>query len=101
MMLRAVYVTIAPGRTDEYWEWARQILELWEAHGIRRHGGPFRGTDTHGRDTALWLTWHDSDEAEQREFKEMYAQPSGRALIERRAPLVVDTRMERYDSFDT
>ena len=99
MILRAVYVTIAPERNDDYWAWTREILALWDQHGIRRHGGPFRGLGEAG-DQAVWLTLHDSEEAALNEFREMYQTTEGRALLERRPPLVSETTVANYMAFD-
>jgi len=100
MILRAVFVTIAPGQTDAYWAWAAEILALWEQHGIRRHGGPFRGKGPNGEDTGLWLTLHDSEQTAIDEFREMYAAPDSRALLDRRSKLVTDTTLETYSPFE-
>ena len=99
MILRAVYVNIAPGRTDDYWAWTREILALWDAHGIRRHGGPYRG-HSDGSDTAVWLTLHESDEDAREEFRVMYSTDEGRELLARRPPLVEETTMATYTAFD-
>ncbi len=100
MILRAVYVAIAPTQKDAYWAWAREILALWDANGIRRHGGPFQGRGSNGEDTAVWLTLHESEQTAGDEFREMYSTPAGRELLERRPALVSDTRLENYSPFE-
>jgi len=58
MQLRAVRVTIAPGKTTDYWAWAREIVALWDEHGIVRAGGPYALKGPDGEDVALWLSLH-------------------------------------------
>lgn len=101
MILRAVFVTIAPGQTEAYWAWSREILVLWDQHGVRRHGGPFRGTGPDGEDTGLWLTLHDSQESATEEFRQVYSTAEGRELLDRRGALVSDTTLANYSPFDT
>jgi hypothetical protein len=91
MHLRIVNVTIAPGKTGDYWDWAAEIIALWDRHGIRRAGGPYRMANSRGQDVGIWLTVHDSAEAGRDEFARMYATEEGKALIARRPPLVADT----------
>mgnify|MGYP002864676981 FL=1 len=100
MILRAVYVKIEPGRTDDYWAWANDILALWDEHGIQRHGGPYKGKGANGEDTAVWLTLHHSEQAAHDEFRAMYTTPAGRALLDARPPLVADTDVINYTPFD-
>jgi hypothetical protein len=99
MILRAVFVTIAPERTADYWAWGREIVALWDSHGIVRHGGPFMGEGTDGEDTAVWLTLHDSEQGAEDEFRSMYGTPEGRVLLERRRPLVDETSIANYSPF--
>ena len=42
----------------------------------------------------------DSEQAASDEFREMYATPEGRALLEQRPALVSETTVENYTSFD-
>lgn len=100
MILRAVHVTLAPAQQDAYWAWTREILALWDAHGIRRHGGPFKGQDSDGKDTAMWLTLHESEQQAADEFRNMYSTPAGRELLERRPALVSETTLVNYSPFD-
>ena len=100
MILRAVYVTIAPGRTDDYWAWAHDIVALWDQHNIKRHGGPYKGSGADGEDTAVWLTIHTSEQAAHDEFRAMYTTPDGRELLDKRPPLVADTQVVNYTAFD-
>lgn len=100
MIMRAVFVTIAPDSTEAYWSWARAILALWDKHGIRRHGGPFQSKGPDGEDTALWLTLHDSEQAASDEFREMYATPEGRELLDQRPALVRETTLQNYSPFE-
>jgi hypothetical protein len=100
MHLRIVNVTIAPGRTEDYWAWAGEIIALWDRHGIRRAGGPYRAKSPAGADVGIWLTVHDSAERAQHEFGAMYATPEGKALIDRRPPLVAETTFSTGDDWD-
>ena len=100
MHLRAVIVTIAPGQTEAYWEWARDIVALWDAHGIRRASGPFRAKAADGADMAVWTTAHDTLEEIEGEFREMYATDRGRELIAQRPPLVSHTALRIYEQWD-
>ncbi len=100
MILRAVYVTVEPGRNDDYWSWADDILELWDEHGIQRHGGPYKSKGPDGEDTAVWLTLHHSEQHAHDEFRAMYTTEAGRALLEKRPPLVADTSVINYTPYD-
>ncbi len=100
MILRSVYVTIAPGCTADYWSWASEIVTLWDKHSIQRNGGPFLGKSPNGEDTALWLTLHDSEQRATEEFREMYKTPEGRELLERRPALVAETILANYSPFE-
>ena len=100
MFLRAVTVTIAPGQTGAYWAWAREILDLWDRHGVQRPGGPYRGTGPHGEDTALWLTLHPSRDDIENEFRTLYAGGRGKELIEQRPALVAGTTWAVYTPWD-
>jgi hypothetical protein len=91
MQLRAVRVTIAPGKFDAYWAWAKEIEALWDAHDINRAGGPYAFVDGTGANVALWLTVHGDDEDVRGTFGAMYSTERGKALIEQRPPLVSDT----------
>jgi hypothetical protein len=91
MQLRTVRVTIAPGKTGDYWAWARDIVALWDAHGIKRAGGPYALKGPAGEDVALWLTVHDDESEIRGEFQAMYAGGRGKELIELRPPLVSET----------
>ena len=99
MILRAVYVTIAPGRTNDYWNWADEVVALWDTHGIVRHDGPYKGTGPDGTDTSVWLTLHVSEQAAHDEFRSMYTTTEGRALLEKRPALVADTEVRNYTPF--
>jgi hypothetical protein len=91
MYLRIVRVTIAPGKTEAYWAWAREVLDLWDENGVRRAGGPFAGKGAAGEDIATWLTVHQGEAEAQTEYQVMYAAGRGREIISRRPPLVAET----------
>ncbi len=102
MIMREVRVTIAPGKRDDYWAWARDIVELWDAHGVRRAGGPYRlqdDSDGQSRDVALWLTLHESMAEIEDEFRTLYSDGPGKALIEQRPPLVAETTHDYWDEW--
>jgi hypothetical protein len=99
MQVRAVRVTIAPGKTEAYWAWAKEIVALWDAHGIKRAGGPYAFKGPGGEDVALWLTVHDGDDI-RGEFTDMYSSGRGKELIEQRPPLVSETTSTLSDDWD-
>ena len=102
MILRAVTVTIATGQQEAYWSWADEIVALWDAHGVRRAGGPYRRHLEAGRgeaDVTLWLTLHEDMAEIEGEFRTLYGEGRGQALIERRPPLVAETTVTYFDSF--
>jgi hypothetical protein len=98
MIMRAVTVTIAAGKEADYWAWAREIVELWDAKGVRRAGGPYRSREGE-QEVGLWLTLHDDMTEIEDEFRTLYAEGAGKALIERRPALVSDTTVAYYDSW--
>ncbi len=100
MYLRVVRVTIAPGKTEAYWAWAREILQLWDAAGVVRAGGPYAATGTAGEDVGVWLTVHESEEQASQQFRELYATGRGKELIALRPPLVAETTGGSYASWD-
>jgi hypothetical protein len=95
-----VKVTIAPGKTDAYWEWAREIVALWDANGVVRAGGPYALKGPGGEDVALWLTVHGPGDDVREEFQRLYATEPGKGLIERRPPLVADTVSTLHPAWD-
>ena len=100
MQLRTVRVTIAPGQTATYWAWARESVALWDAHGIRRAGGPYAFKGPDGEDVALWITVHDDGGDVREEFREMYSSGRGKDLIEQRPPLVAETTSTLSNDWD-
>ena len=99
VILRAVNVTIAAGQHDAYWSWADEIIVLWDAHGLRRSGGPYRQRSEAGEDdVALWLTLHEDMSEIEGEFRTLYSEGEGKALIERRPALVAETTVAYYDA---
>lgn len=96
MILRAVKVTIAPGQSDAYWSWARDIVALWDEGGIRRAGGPYDLSGASGESIALWLTVHESEEAARTAFQSLYSSGRGKELIEQRPNLVSATDVTTY-----
>jgi hypothetical protein len=100
MQLRGVRVTIAPGKSDEYWAWAKEIVALWDAHGVKRAGGPYRLRGPAGEDVALWLTVHGEDDDIRDEFQRMYSAGRGKELIEQRPPLVSETTSTLSEHWD-
>jgi hypothetical protein len=96
MFLRVVRVVIAPGQKEAYWSWAREILDLWDAGGIQRAGGPYATKGPDGEDIAIWLTVHSDESANASDFRKMYSEGHGKALIERRPPLVSSTTSELH-----
>ena len=88
MILRSVTVTIAPGKSTDYWAWAKEIVSLWDAHGVVRAGGPYAWRTTEGKEMALWLTIHETADEVASEFRKLYSEGRGRELIDRRPPLV-------------
>lgn len=100
MLLRVVRVTIAPGREADYWAWSRDILRLWDEHGVRRAGGPYAGRGAGGEHTATWLTVHESEEQAREEFRSMYSGGRGQELIALRPPLVANTTSDHYPDWD-
>lgn len=100
MQLRAVRVTIAPGKTTDYWAWAREIVALWDEHGIVRAGGPYALKGPHGEDVALWLSLHGPADDVRAEFQKLYAAGRGAELIAQRPPLVADTVTTLHPDWD-
>jgi hypothetical protein len=100
MQLRAVRVTIAPGKSDDYWAWAKEIVALWDAHNVVRAGGPYRLTGPGGEDVALWLTVHANEDDVRNEFTTMYSSGRGKELIEQRPPLVAETTSTLSEHWD-
>ncbi|OAI40574.1 hypothetical protein AYO38_05735 [bacterium SCGC AG-212-C10] len=100
MYLRIVRTTIAPGQSEAYWAWSRDILDLWDAHHIRRAGGPFVTTDAAGDEIAIWTTVHDTAEEMTTEFRSMYSTDRGKELIAQRPPLVKATAVSSYPTWD-
>ena len=96
-----VRATIAPGKTAAYWAWAKQILELWDAAGVRRAGGPYAAKGADGEEIGLWLTLHETEEEMLTEFQRLYADGRGKELIAERPPLVAHTAVETYPDWDT
>ena len=101
MILRSVTVTIAPGKTEAYWAWAKEIIDLWDSHGVVRAGGPYRWSGAEGKEMALWLTVHESKDEIANEFRTLYAGGRGRELIEQRPPLVEHTDSATFSQWDT
>lgn len=91
MILRSVRVTLAPGKTEEYWAWAREILDLWDAHGVKRAGGPYAMSNPDGADVALWLTVHNSEEEVAPLFRGIYSEGRGAELIALRPAMVSES----------
>ena len=100
MYLRVVRATIAPGMTEAYWAWAKRILDLWDAAGVRRAGGPYAAKGSAGEDVGVWLTLHETEAAMRDEFRRLYADGAGRDLIAERPPLVAHTTVESYPDWD-
>ena len=100
MILRSVTVTIAPGKTEAYWAWAKDIVDLWDSHGVKRAGGPYRWRSADGKEMALWLTVHESEDEIAGEFQRMYSEGRGRELIEQRPPLVEHTDSGAFTQWD-
>ena len=99
MFLRAVAVTVATGQHDAYWSWANENIALWDAHGVRRSGGPYRQhSKADDADVALWLTLHEDTAEIEGKFRTLYGESEGKALIERRPALVAETTVAYYDS---
>jgi hypothetical protein len=96
LILRSVTVAIAAGKTEAYWAWAREIVELWDGHGVVRAGGPYRWQTAEGKEMALWLTVHETEDTVASQFRALYADGPGRALIEKRPPLVEHTDSATY-----
>jgi hypothetical protein len=91
MYLRIIRTTIERGQEAAYWAWSRDILDLWDAHGIVRAGGPYVTKSGDGYEVALWLTVHKDPESARSDFREMYATPRGMELIAQRPALVART----------
>jgi hypothetical protein len=100
MFLRVIRVVIAPGQTDAYWSWAREILRLWDAHGVQRAGGPYATKGPNGEDIAIWLTVHADEASIRDEFRAMYSESPGKELIARRPPLVAETTSQIHPAWD-
>ena len=98
MIMRAVTVTIAPGKRDDYWAWARDIVELWDSKGVKRAGGPYRLREE-DQDVAAWLTLHENMAEIEDEFRTLYSDGVGKTLIEQRPPLVAETTVAYYDEW--
>jgi len=101
MYLRLVRTVIAPGMADAYWKWSREILDLWDEHGVLRAGGPYATTGPGGEGVAVWLSLHDSEEQMREQFRVMYSEGRGRELIGRRPALVSATTEGWYPEWDT
>ena len=100
VIMRAVTVTVAAGQHAAYWACAEEIVALWDAHGIQRLGGPYRQQRaSDDPDRAVWLTLHDEKSGIDEEFRTMYSEGRGKALIERRPPLVAETSVTYYDPY--
>ena len=100
MHLRVVRVTIAPGRTEAYWAWSRDILELWDEAGVVRAGGPYAATGANGEDIGIWLTVHDSEQQAREQFQALYSAGRGKELIALRPPLVAETTGGSFGQWD-
>lgn len=94
MYLRVVTVTIAPGKVEAYWAWAKEVIDLWDEAGVVRAGGPYRGSGAAGEALAIWLTLHASEEDIRGEFERLYASGRGRELMQERPALVAATSGE-------
>lgn len=90
--MRVVRVTIADGKTEAYWVWAKDIVRLWDEGGVRRAGGPYALKGDRGEDVALWLTVHDTEEQMRSEFQQLYGSGWGKELIDVRPGLVKETQ---------
>ncbi|MFN0096618.1 MAG: hypothetical protein ACKVVT_17820 [Dehalococcoidia bacterium] len=100
MLLRVVTVTIAEGQEAPYWAWSREVLALWDARGVVRAGGPYAATGASGESLGVWLTVHPGEDEMRDEFTRLYADDPGRALMQRRPPLVASTLMTVYAEWD-
>jgi hypothetical protein len=100
MYLRVVRVQLVPGKFNDYWSWASEIVALWDDYHVIRVGGPYRHRGPAGEDIAIWLTAHETEAAMRDEFRDMYASERGAALIARRPPLVAETTTAAYADWD-
>ena len=92
MVYRIVTVTIQPGRAEEYWQWSREVAQLWNEARVNIIG-IFQAGDEEGQDLAIWITGHKSEGEAQELFQQMYGSGNGQEVIARRPPLVADTKM--------
>jgi hypothetical protein len=95
-MYRLVTVHIAPGKRDDYWAWAQEIIALWRAHNVPVTG-IWAARDEDGSDVGFWLTEHASEAEEQELFRAMYSTAEGARLIALRPPLVARTEVHRLE----
>jgi hypothetical protein len=92
VVYRIVTVTIQPGRAEEYWQWSREIVQLWNEARVNTLG-IFQATSEGGQDLAIWITGHRSEGEAQELFQQMYGSDKGQEVITRRPPLVADTKI--------
>jgi len=92
MQYRVVTVTIQSGKTEDYWQWSRDVIRLWQEVGINTLG-IFRAKDEAARDLAIWITIHGSEKEAEQQFTQMYGTAKGQKIMARRPPLVADTRI--------
>ena len=92
MIYRVVTVTIQPSKKEEYWQWGREIVQLWNEARVNVLG-IFQATGEEGQDLAIWITVHRSEGEAQELFQQMYANDKGGEVIARRPPLVADTEI--------
>lgn len=100
MYLRTVRVTLNDGKFDEYWAWAKEIVDLWDSASVIRAGGPYKFTDPAGQNVALWITVHNTEEECQKLFADLYKTPEGARLIGLRPPLVKETETRAFHEWD-
>ena len=96
MILRSVTVTLATGKEADYWTWAEDILDLWDASGVQRAGGPYLSTGPNGEQIATWLTVHESEDAAREQFRLIYSEGEGARLIALRPALVSNSVSAAY-----
>ncbi len=77
---------------------AERHLLLRARVAVRRSGGPYRQRAEAFEDVALWLTLHEDMSEIEGEFRTLYSEGKGKALIERRPALVAETTVAYYDS---
>lgn len=100
MYLRTVRVTLNEGKFDEYWEWAKEIVTLWDGARVIRAGGPYKFKDASDQDVALWITVHNTEEECRQLFADLYQTPEGARLISLRPPLVKETETRAFHEWD-